>query len=147
MYRKVLVAYDGSASADAALRAALDLSRSAPELTLATLAVEPDALPFAARSDEIAELECDGQVACERLQARAVAEGAQRGVRVTTMVATGDPAEQIVHCAQEGNFDLIILGRKHHSRVREYAGGTTVEHVLRHASCDVLIAHADVRLS
>jgi universal stress protein A len=51
----------------------------------------------------------------------------------------GDPAEAIVAAAKDSGAELIIVGK--HGRHGALAAllGSTAEHVVRHAPCDVLV--------
>lgn len=52
---------------------------------------------------------------------------------------TGDPAERIIHYAQECAADFIVMGAYGHSKVRELVLGSTTAYTLNHASCPVLL--------
>jgi nucleotide-binding universal stress UspA family protein len=54
-------------------------------------------------------------------------------------VVTGDPADVIVHFAQERGADLIVMGSHGHTGLRHLLLGSVAEKVLRHAPCPVLI--------
>jgi hypothetical protein len=45
------------------------------------------------------------------------------------MVKIGNPVEQIVATAQEGNFDLIIMGTHGHGKMEERIIGSTASDV------------------
>lgn len=47
------------------------------------------------------------------------------------MVKIGNPVEQIVATAQEGNFDLIIMGTHGHGKMEERIIGSTASDVIR----------------
>jgi nucleotide-binding universal stress UspA family protein len=61
-------------------------------------------------------------------------------VEITTDIAVGHPAEQIVHRAEQDNVDLIILGRRGMSRFEKWLLGSVSERVLRYAHCPVMVA-------
>lgn len=42
-------------------------------------------------------------------------------------------------CARDGNYDLIVMGHKGHSRLHEYLVGSTTDRVAHLAPCSVLI--------
>jgi len=63
-----------------------------------------------------------------------------RGVDVETRLETayGNPAEKIIEIAQEKKIDLIIIGSKGHSLLRNVLIGSVCNTVINHASCPVL---------
>jgi len=56
-----------------------------------------------------------------------------------TEIRAGHPAKTIVAAAQEGGFDLVLVGYSGLSAVWAAFLGPTVEKVSRHAPCSVLI--------
>ncbi len=58
-----------------------------------------------------------------------------RGVRA--VLASGDPAAEIVRAACEGGFDLVVTGSARNGRA---ARGSVAESVVRRAPCPVLVA-------
>jgi nucleotide-binding universal stress UspA family protein len=56
-------------------------------------------------------------------------------------IRVGHPAEEIIREAEEGRYDLIIVGeRQHHDLVSRFLLGSTAERVVQHAPCPVIIA-------
>ena len=68
-------------------------------------------------------------------------EAEDRGVKVSTYIeiAYGNPAHKVVEYAKQGNFDLIAVGARGGSRIRNILLGSVAETVARDASCPVLI--------
>jgi nucleotide-binding universal stress UspA family protein len=64
-----------------------------------------------------------------------------RGVKVSTHIefAYGNPAHKVVEYAKQGNFDLIAVGARGGSRIRNILLGSVAETVARDAPCPVLI--------
>jgi nucleotide-binding universal stress UspA family protein len=61
-----------------------------------------------------------------------------------TKIRIGHPAEEIVREAEEGSYDLVILGeRQRHNRVTRFLLGSTAERVVEHAPCPVIIAKGE----
>jgi acetoin utilization protein AcuB len=89
--------------------------------------------------DDIAELQqkLDDRVKVE-LEEVAKACGQDCAV-VRTCVRSGVTANEIVRCADELSADLIVMGTHGWSGLKHLILGSTVENVLRMASCPVLI--------
>jgi nucleotide-binding universal stress UspA family protein len=61
-----------------------------------------------------------------------------------TKVRLGQPAEEIIREAEEGRYDLIILGeRRDHDLVTRLLG-STAKRVIEHAPCPVIIAKGKI---
>jgi nucleotide-binding universal stress UspA family protein len=58
---------------------------------------------------------------------------------ITTAVACGTPAAEIVRYAAEQGADAIVLGSHGHGLVRRFMLGSVADRVIRHASCPVLV--------
>jgi nucleotide-binding universal stress UspA family protein len=56
------------------------------------------------------------------------------------MVATGDPAEEILETARQGDYDMIVLGSHGHSALRGFFLGAVHSKILHHTRRPVLIA-------
>ncbi|ETX07011.1 MAG: hypothetical protein ETSY2_13710 [Candidatus Entotheonella gemina] len=57
-------------------------------------------------------------------------------------VASGDPADAIVHVAKEHHADLIVMGTHGRTGLAHAFLGSVAEKVVRHASCPVLVARS-----
>jgi nucleotide-binding universal stress UspA family protein len=64
----------------------------------------------------------------------------RRGLRSDEECRRGDPAGQIVEAARESVTDVIVVGSRGHSAIREMVLGGVTQRVLRHAPCNVLCA-------
>ena len=56
------------------------------------------------------------------------------------LIATGDPAEAILETAQQGDYDMIVLGSHGHSALRGFLLGTVHAKILHHTKRPILIA-------
>jgi nucleotide-binding universal stress UspA family protein len=138
MYRKILLAYDGSPGADRALSAGLELARL-HQAQLWALAVEESLPRFSATIDEYQEEKAYADRRYGQILERAKSQAAAAGLDLKTLLRAGHPAKTIVEVAQEGNFDLILVGHSGVSGVWATFLGTTAEKVSRHAPVSVLI--------
>ena len=62
----------------------------------------------------------------------------QRGIAVTTRVATGIPSEEVIAAARAEDSDLIVMGTRGKTGLSHILLGSTAERVVRGASCPVL---------
>ncbi|MCL6622512.1 MAG: universal stress protein [Syntrophobacterales bacterium] len=138
MYRKMLVAYDGSEGARKALAASLELAKlHGAEVT--ALAVQEKLPRFAATIDEVQEEKDYADAYYGKLLEEARARATEAGVELKTLLRAGHAAQTIVQVAREGGFDLVLVGHTGLSGVWAAFLGTTAEKVSRHAPCSVLI--------
>jgi nucleotide-binding universal stress UspA family protein len=138
MYRKILLAYDGSEGATRALDAGIELTKICrAELTI--LVVQEHLARFSGTIDEVQEEKEFANQQYGELLIGAQAQARAAGVKPKTLQRAGHPAKIIVEVAKEGKFDLILVGHSGLSEVWARFLGTTAEKVSRHAPCSVLI--------
>ncbi len=138
MYRKILVGYDGSKGGRAALRRAAVMAREFNAQLTALWVREP--LPR--YTDLPGEPESEAEAADEYFQERQkeVAEvAAQHGIQIACETGRGHPAKTIVKIADEGRYDLIVVGHSDHSELWGRLLGDTADRISDHAHCSVLI--------
>lgn len=61
------------------------------------------------------------------------------GVQVETLAREGNVIEEILKAASEGKYNIIVMGSRGLSRVKELTLGSVSEGVMRHAPCPVLV--------
>ncbi len=61
-------------------------------------------------------------------------------LKITAELKEGYPPSQIVETAVNGEFDLIVIGHRGDSQIKELFLGSTSERVAHQAKCPVLIA-------
>ena len=60
-------------------------------------------------------------------------------VEVEKVLIEGHAVQEIVRAAKEGNFDLIVIGARGISHIREMFLGSVTDGVIHHATCPVLV--------
>ncbi len=136
MYKKILLAYDGSEGAKKALETGINLVKL-HQAELWALAVR-EKLPRTHIDIEMAEA-AFSQQHFEQILEEAQTRAREAEIDLKTEIRLGHPAKTIVEVAREGNFDLILVGHSGLSEVWAKFLGTTAEKVSRHAPCSVLI--------
>ncbi|MEM1564227.1 MAG: universal stress protein [Candidatus Bathyarchaeia archaeon] len=75
--------------------------------------------------------------------ARILAQGKDKvraeGVEVEAILREGHVVHEIVKVAEEGKFDLIVMGARGISKIRELILGSVSDGVIRNAPCPVLV--------
>jgi nucleotide-binding universal stress UspA family protein len=124
-YQRVLVAYDGSPASDRAVQAAVEYAREGAQVIGVTVRAPTD--------------DTDAEAPSTKLVETLAAHTGAFGVRLSTELRTGHPAQEILAAARSHQADLIVLGHSGRSGAWGRFLGTTAEKVSRHAECSVLI--------
>jgi nucleotide-binding universal stress UspA family protein len=144
---KVLVPVDKGAESQLALRYACHLLENREDADLDALYVKPDLVEMAPESvyapfHSAAGLEKTLNADAARVgqQIRSVCNEYVSGkLECEPIMAVGDPADEILHAAQTGDYDLIVLGSHGRSSLRGFLLGTVHAKILHHARQPVLI--------
>jgi nucleotide-binding universal stress UspA family protein len=142
---RILVPVDGSAGS---LKATAFAARLAADTGASLVLVHVYDAPGAAHLGLTAMSKEELTAAQERLSeghfaaARAeigVAGSDQGGLEVRQLTELGDPAETLVECARREGIDLVVMGSRGLSPVRELLLGSVSEKVMRTCPCPVTI--------
>jgi nucleotide-binding universal stress UspA family protein len=136
-FERILVAIDGSGCSDRALAKALELA-AVTHAAVTALAVEGPLPAYAATLGEVDEVKREKDAFFSALAARARSKGEQAGVEIDVELRPGHAAELISKVAEEGGYDLVVLGHRGHF-VRDRLLGSTADRVAEHAPCPVMI--------
>jgi len=144
MFSKILVPFDGSTSAEEAVRKAVDLAAlTGGEIVLLTVYRHHSMLEASfsmvrpaepGNMDEI--LRRHAQEVAEHGKSIAHAAGA---AKVRAFIKSGPPARTIVAWAKEKEVDLIVLGSRGLGSVEGYLLGSVSHKVTGLAQCPVLV--------
>jgi nucleotide-binding universal stress UspA family protein len=63
-------------------------------------------------------------------------------VELRTHVLVGHPADQILKTAAAHGVDLIVVGHRGRSAIREWVSGSTSRRIVTYAKCPVLVVRA-----
>ena len=142
MFKKLLVAYDGSEDSKKALEIALELSRKfGSEVHLLTIIEQ---LPhYAATIGEVKEALAEITKEIEKQQTLVCEDAREQGVEIKCRILPGHEVEAIIAYAQKGNFDALLLGRKGQSAILHTQSGSTAVQITTHAPCTVILAHTE----
>jgi len=138
MFRKILVAHDGSDGAQKAMAAAIELARHyGAEIHLISVIEE---LPkYAATIDEVEEVKAEAIRHYQAIQEEACRQAERRGVKAYDKIIPGHEVQTIVQYAEEGGFDLLVVGRHGHSARWMRHLGSTSSQITYHAPCTVMV--------
>lgn len=132
MARNVLVAVDGSENSQRALEFALDYAEKfSYDLTVVNVSESSAAAAFA--GDGMASVARDLRRFHEGILEKAVehAKNTHPNVALSTVLREGDPATEIVATANEGNFDVVVVGHRGLGKVKGLILGSISEKIIR----------------
>jgi nucleotide-binding universal stress UspA family protein len=153
LFHKILVPLDGSEHSLKALERATEIAKKfSGKITLIhvySVSIQPIMLPepttlgspgipilTGAEVSRIAE-------AAREFGNRILRDGEEKvkaeKVQVEKTLVEGHAVEEIVRAATEGNFDLIVIGARGISHIREILLGSVTDGVIHHVHCPVLV--------
>jgi nucleotide-binding universal stress UspA family protein len=138
MFRKILVAVDGSTQSDRALLEAVDLATAANgSLTLISVGAPPTIWPSAY---VVVVPEGDLENAAQHVVDEAAAK-VPDSISVSKVVRIGRPADEVVAVAKEEHHDLIVMGARGRGATTSLLLGSVSHAVLNQSPAAVLIVH------
>jgi len=138
MFRRIVVANDGSEGGRKAFTAALNLAAEyGAELHMISV-VEVHS-HFASTMGEVMEESEEETKLYAQVKEEAARQAAERNVPFTAKVVTGHEVESIIRMAREGSYDLLVVGFMGHSKVFGRIWGGTSQNLTKLAPCSVLV--------
>ena len=139
MYRRILVAIEHSA----ADRAILDHVRQLATEVGSELHLVHVADGWAARNFDQLQLRESEEMKDDRdYLAKLAADLSAQGLKVSTELAMGDPADELIRLAEEHGFDLLAMSTHGHRFLNDLVRGTTVNRVRHLVKIPVLLVRA-----
>lgn len=138
MFKKILVAFDGSEGSRKALKKAIEMAPCFGA-ELHSISVEVDLPHYAATVGEFDEVKREKDAYFEQLNKEAVELAQAERMTLTPHVAAGHAVDSIVYFLKHGRFDLLVTGFTGHSRVYERIWGGVSRNLARFSPCAVLI--------
>ncbi len=148
MYKKIMIATDGSENASKAALSGIEIAKLAgaklyalnvmpmiPHASYFGVPIEP---PKKVSKDEKSlheHFEKDGTKALDTVKEM----GSQAGVEVETVMADGHPGSEIIDFAENNDIDLIVMGTLGRTGLDRVILGSVATDVVRHANTRVMI--------
>ena len=153
MFEKILVPLDGSEHSAKALEKAIQIAKKfEARITLIhvySVYVQPILLPepttvgistvpllTAAEVSKVAET---ARSAGNRILADGEEKAKSEDVQVEKMLVEGHAVQEIVRVAKEGDFDLVVMGARGLSRIKEILLGSVSDGVMHHVTCPIML--------
>lgn len=141
MYKRILLAYDGSDAGQKALLSCRDVAQwSHAELFL--VAVMPSAMSFVGLEGGVYDIELEER---EKKKYQAILEDgikrlSEAGYEARGDVVMGEAIDEITKAARKHEADLIVVGHKHlDSWAARWWRGSISGGLIEHSPCSVLV--------
>lgn len=137
MYKKILLAVDGSDHSLRAAKEAINVAGNNPEsqITIVYVADHNNAKNDVLHSGSSAELDLQRR---KKLQPVEAAMGADN-IKYRVEILHGTPGPAIVEYANYENFDILVIGSRGLNSLQEMVLGSVSHKVVKRANCPVLI--------
>lgn len=141
MYRKILLAYDGTIEGRQALLEGAEVTQQFHAETWLLAVIPPlpnypmaELIPQDFLTEETQRIRKTLDEGVERLLAR--------GLKAAGILAYGEPVSQIHAYARQLEVDLVVVGHRRHGRLARWWRGAVGTTLLTDAPCSILIAIA-----
>ena len=139
MFKKILLAHDGSAFGAAALRQSGDLARLAgAELHLLGIVVTTGYMALAEGNGAIDVWGVERNNLQPAIDA-AVQQLAENGVNAIASIREGEPCAEIIAYARAIAADLVVVGHTKKGAIARWLEGSVGSRLLGHLPCSLLI--------
>jgi nucleotide-binding universal stress UspA family protein len=130
---KILLAYDGGEPAHKALELTADFAKKfdAGVAVVSVVPVHPGRVPIDPWDDT--PVHASQLAEAKRLLL-------EKGIEPTLIERAGDPAHTIEQIAQDGGYDMVVVGSRHLGAVSRVLQGSVSEHIATHTPATVVIA-------
>jgi nucleotide-binding universal stress UspA family protein len=153
LFERILIPLDGSEHSIKALRVGIQIAKKfSGKLTLLHVysvtvtpivvpeptTLSPSGIPVVTPA-EVSKMVEAARAVGRRILDEAEMEARSEVVQVESVLAEGNSVQEITRLAKEYNSDLIVMGVRGVSKLRELLLGSVSEGVMKHASCPVLV--------
>jgi nucleotide-binding universal stress UspA family protein len=143
MYRRIVLAYDGSREGRSALReGALLAHRLGAEVFLLSVVAQTPGMRIgdAAYPDGVPHT----RQTYQDLLDEALAKLREKGMDPQGRLIVGEPAQAISAYAQEVKADLVVVGHRRRSLIERWWSGATGAYLVDHLPCSLLISRQEI---
>ncbi|MBI4849158.1 MAG: universal stress protein [Nitrospirae bacterium] len=144
-YRKILVAVDGSEPSRNAFRQACKIVRDDKSwiTVITSVPIYQDQFEVLSTREKVTRtLKDEGQKILSEIQKIANEED----IYIRTRLEDGSPFDTVTDVADEGNYDLIVMGRHGKGRIEKALVGSVTARVIGYTQRDVLVVPGDASI-
>ncbi len=137
--RRILAPVDFSASSRKAIRYATAFARQTGASLTFLHVIQVNYAYGEFGAVDFTALEREMRAGAEKELANLVAQAQEAGLTADSLVREGSPAKVIADVARELATDLIVIATHGYTGLKHVLMGSIAEHVVRYASCPVLV--------
>lgn len=134
--RKILVAYDGSASAQRSLEFLIQLAEDIPQLEVHVVNVQLTPLPY---GDHLGPLRQAAKRHAREHTTQAAQLLARHGIQAITHECLGDPVEEISKTLSILKCDSLVMGTRGMNTLANWVMGSVASRVLHEVTVPVIL--------
>lgn len=142
MYRKILVAHDGSENSHRAFQKTLDLInqlKNPQEIELFVVSViQIIDIPEIVENQAIIDY---FRKYYKKIHEELAEKAQQINLKINPYILIGNPSIEIINFAKENNIELIIVGRTGKSKIEQWLLGSVSKKIIDHSPCPVLLVN------
>ena len=136
-FNKILIATDGSAGAEVAVKKGLEIAKQMNAKVVAMSVIDESSMANISIASRTAIIQNHIEKSANDAVKQAQISAENLGMTVETLVRKGSPANEIIK--ESANFDLIVMGTLGLSGFSHFLLGSVAEKVVRFANCPVLV--------
>jgi len=143
IFRKIMLATDGSESARKAVDSAIEIAKSSNAklyaLHVIALGDYYSSMPLSIDAEWIKAMEEHLRIQGKEATDYVENAGRAANVEVEPVILEGNPANEIVDFAEKNDIDLIVMGTQGKTGIQRFLIGSVAENVVRHSIKTVLV--------
>lgn len=141
IYRKIMVATDGSEPVKKAVDTAIEIARLGGAKLYAVYVMASGGISLAHPRDVGWDKAMKEHLTTEGNEATAYVEAAGKAanIEVESLILEGNPAHEIIEFAEKNDIDLIVMGTHGRTGVQRFLLGSVAQNVVRHSGKAVLV--------
>ncbi|OEU41434.1 universal stress protein [Methanosarcina sp. Ant1] len=143
IFRKIMLATDGSESARKAVDSAIEIAKSSNAKLYAVHVIALgdyySSMPLSIDAEWITAMEEHLRIQGKEATDYVENAGRAANVEVEPVILEGNPANEIVDFAEKNDIDLIVMGTQGKTGIQRFLIGSVAENVVRHSIKTVLV--------
>ena len=143
IFRKIMLATDGSESARKAVDSAIEIAKSSNAKLYAVHVIALgdyySSMPLSIDAEWIKAMEEHLRIQGKEATHYVENAGRAANVEVEPVILEGNPANEIVDFAEKNDIDLIVMGTQGKTGIQRFLIGSVAENVVRHSIKTVLV--------
>ena len=143
IFRKIMLATDGSESVRKAVDSAIEIAKSSNAKLYAVHVIALgdyySSMPLSIDAEWIKAMEEHLRIQGKEATDYVENAGRAANVEVEPVILEGNPANEIVDFAEKNDIDLIVMGTQGKTGIQRFLIGSVAENVVRHSTKTVLV--------